>query len=112
MNYWTGLSVTAAVLTFLFWLVRRKGRKPKWLLPVVLVFCALAMMSEVVIRFFHARSHSNSVTQAEERSVKQETTGDQSPAVSAEGDVTIRYGDQQNKDQDPEAGTSSNEGVK
>lgn len=93
------LGLAAFALYLLFEYLKSKGRKPKWLMHVACVLVATALIGGLLLHYFGAQEAANSPNQAvQPTSVKQETKGDQSPAISSQGDVSITYGEQRTKD--------------
>jgi hypothetical protein len=92
LNPITSLGILGLVLSLFWWLLSRKGRKPKWLLPVVIVFALIAGFSEMLVHFVQPSLSQTPAGSPTEQAVKQETKGDQSPAINTKGDVTVTYG--------------------
>ena len=94
MNFWvkvisTPLGFAAFALYLLFGVIKGRTKKPKWLLPTVVILAGAAIISGVLLQY-----GSSGGAEPKRPSVQQDTKGDQSPAINTgSGDVTITYGE-------------------
>lgn len=102
MNQWVRvvslpLGLVAFSLYLVFGLLRGKGKKPKWLLPIFIALISVAIVGGLIAEYAPLRSESKPEVKQEEI-VRQETKGDQSPAINSRGNATVTYGEKSKPD--------------
>jgi len=98
------LGLAGYALALVFGLIGKLGPSDRWpwLLPAAIALAGVSvvgglLLAKVQLHAQAAKAPSKQTQAAASAGTTQVTTGDQSPAISGAGDVTISYGDSKKK---------------